>query len=72
MFLTQVLDGVVALLAVHSHGLGVWAAHSVADDVAAHEDVGVERRRPAHDDAVGQRTHVQRARLVGNLSFYER
>ena len=68
--LTEVLDGVVALLAVDSDGLRVRAADAVADDVAAHQDVRVQRGGPAHDDAVGQRPHVQRARLVRDLGLY--
>lgn len=67
--LTEVLDGVVSLLAVHADRLSVGAAHPVANDVAPDQDVGGERWRPGHDDAVGQRPDVQRARLVGHLTF---
>lgn len=67
---TEVLDGVVALLVVHFDGLGVGTADAVADGVAAHHDVLVLRRRPAHHDAVDQRAHVQRAGLVGHAGFW--
>lgn len=66
---TEVLDGVVALLVVHFDGLGVRTADAVADGVAAHHDVLVLWRRPAHHDAVDQRAHVQRAGLVGHAGF---
>lgn len=56
---------------VHPHGLSVWAAHAVADDVPADDNVGVERRGPAHDDARGQRSDVERAWLVRNLRFWD-
>lgn len=69
--LTKVLDGVVSLLAVHPDRLSVGAAHAVADDVAADQDVGAQRGGPGHDDAVGQRPDVQRARLIGDLAFCE-
>lgn len=67
--LTKVLDGVVSLLAVHSDRLSVGAAHPVANNVAPDQDVGAERRSPGHDDALGQRPDVQRAWLIGNLTF---
>lgn len=67
--LTQVLDGVISLLAVDADRLGVGTSHAVADDVTSDQDVGAERRRPGHDDAVGQRPDVQRAGLVGNLTL---
>lgn len=62
--LTEVLDGVVALLVVHFDGLCVGTADAVANSVTAYHDVLVLRRRPAHHDAVDQRPDVQRARLV--------
>lgn len=62
--LTEVFDGVVALLVVHFNGLGVGAADAVADAVATHHDVLVLRRRPAHHDAVDQRADMERAGLV--------
>lgn len=61
---TEVLDGVVALLVVHLDGLRVGAPDAVADAVAAHHDVLVLRRRPAHHDAADQRADVERAGLV--------
>ena len=51
--LTQVLDGVESLLAVHADRLGVGTAHAVADDVTPHQDGGAEGGRPGHDDAAG-------------------
>lgn len=69
--LTEVLDGVVSLLAVHPDRLSVGAAHAIPDDVAPNQDVGAQRGGPGHDDAVGQRPDVQRARLIGNLAFCE-
>lgn len=69
LFLTQVLDGVVALLVVHLDGLGMRAANTVADGVAADHDVLVLGRRPTHHDAVDQRAHVQGAGLVRHAGF---
>lgn len=69
MFLTQVLDGVVALLVVHLDGLGVRAADTVADGVAADHDVLVLGGRPAHYNAVDQRADVEGAGLVRNAGF---
>lgn len=67
--LTEVLDGVVALLVVHFDGLGVRTADAVADGVAAHHDVLVLRRRPADHDAVDQRPDVEGAGLVWHSGF---
>lgn len=69
LLLTQVLDGVVALLVVDLDGLGVRAADAVADGVAADHDVLVLGGRPAHHDAVDQRPDVQRAGLVRHAGF---
>lgn len=69
VFPTQVLDGVIALLVVHFDGLRMRTADAIADAVAAHHDVLVLRRRPAHHDAVDQWAHVQRTGLVGNAGF---
>lgn len=70
VFPTQVLDGVIALLVVHFDGLRMRTADAIADAVAAHHDVLVLRRRPAHHDAVDQWAHVQRTGLVGNAGFW--
>lgn len=67
--LTEVLDSEVALLVVHLDGLRVWTADAVANGVTAHHNVLVLRRRPAHHDAVDQRSDVQRARLVRNTGL---
>ena len=67
--LTQVFNGVVALLAVHPDSLCVGASHAVANDVAPYQDVGVEGRGPAHDDAAGEGSHVEGTGLVGNLTL---
>lgn len=68
--LTEVLDGVIALLVVHLDGLSVRAADAVPDGVTAHHDVLVLRRRPAHHDAVDQRAHVERAGLVRHTGLW--
>lgn len=62
--LTEVLNGVVALLVVHFDGLSVGTADTIADGVTAHHDVLVLRRRPAHHDAVDKRPDMERAGLV--------
>lgn len=67
--LTEVLDGVVSLLAVHSDCLGIWTSHSVADDVTSNQDAGAEGRSPGHDDAVGEWSDVQGAGLVRDLTL---
>lgn len=64
--LTEVLDGVVALLVVHFDGLRMWTSDAVADAVPAHNDVLVLGGRPAHHDTVDQWTDVQGAGLVRN------
>lgn len=69
-FLTQILDGEVALLVVHLDGLSVGAADAVADGVTAHDDVLVLGRRPTHHDAVDQRADVERAGLVRDAGFW--
>lgn len=46
------------------------AADAITDAVAAHHDVLVLRRRPAHHNAVDQWAHVQRTGLVGNAGFW--
>lgn len=67
---TEVLDAVVALLVVHLDGLGVGAADAVADGVAAHHDVLVLWRRPAHHDAVDQRADVEGAGDVRDAGLW--
>lgn len=62
--LTEVLDGVVALLVVHFDGLSMRTADAIADGVAAHHNVLVLWRRPAHHDAVDQWPDMERARHV--------
>lgn len=69
-FPTQVLDGVIALLVVHFDGLRMRTADAVTDAVAAHHDVLVVRRRPAHHNAVDQWAHVQGAGLVGDTGLW--
>lgn len=68
---TEVLDGVVALLVVHLDGPSVRTADAVADGVAAHHDVLVLRRRPAHHDAVDQRPDMEGAGLVRHARFWK-
>lgn len=65
-FPTQVLDGVIALLVVHFDGLRMRTADAITNGVAAHHNVLVLRRRPAHHDAVDQWAHMQRTGLVGD------
>lgn len=69
-FPTEVLDGVIALLVVHFDGLRMRTADAISDGVAAHHDVLVLRRRPAHHDTVDQGAHVQRAGLVRDAGFW--
>lgn len=70
LFLTEVLDGVVALLVVHFDGLSVGTANAVANGVTTYHDVLVLRRCPAHYDAVDQRADVEGAGLVRNAGFW--
>lgn len=72
LVLTEVLDGVVALLVVNFDGLSVGATDAVADGVTTHHDVLVLRRRPAHHDAVDQWADVERARLVWYTRFWRK
>lgn len=70
LFLTEVLDGVVALLVVHFDGLSVGTADAVADCVATYHNVLALRGRPAHYDAVNQRADVEGAGLVRYAGFW--
>lgn len=71
-FPTEVLDGVIALLVVHLDGLRMRTADAITDAIAAHHDVLVLRRRPAHHNAVDQWAHVQRTGLVGDAGLWGR
>ncbi len=62
--LTEVLDGVIALLVVHFDGLSMGTSDAIADGVTAHHNILVLWRRPAHHDAVDQWPDVERAGLV--------
>ncbi len=62
--LTEVLDGVIALLEVHFDGLSMGTADAIADGVTAHHNILVLWWRPAHHDAVDQWPDVERAGLV--------
>ena len=70
LVLTEVLDGVVALLVVNFDGLSVGTADAIADGVTTHHDVLVLWRRPAHHDAVDQWADVERAGLVWYTRFW--
>lgn len=69
MFLTEVFNGVISLLAVHSHCVCIGAAHSVANDVTADQDGGAEGRGPGHYDAVRKGPDMERAWLVRHLTL---
>lgn len=68
--LTQVLDGVVALLVVHFDGLSVGTADAVPDGITTHHDVLVLWWRPAHHDAVDQGADMERAGLVWDTGLW--
>lgn len=68
--LTQVLDGVVALLVVHFDGLSVGTADAVPDGITTHHDVLVLWWRPAHHNAVDQGADMERAGLVWDTGFW--
>lgn len=70
LFLTEVLDGVVALLVVHFDSLSMGTADAVADGVATYHNVLALRGRPAHYDAVDQRADMEGAGLVRYSGFW--
>lgn len=71
LFLTEVLDGVVALLVVHFDGLSVGTADAIADGVATYHNVLALWGGPAHYDAVDQRADVEGAGLVRYAGFWK-